>query len=94
MFSYAKVFNGDISSWDVSNVVSMDYMFFGAYKFNQDIGNWDVSNAMHMKNMFYHARAFNQNLSNWNISKVGDNKPANFNSDSLLQESFLPKAWQ
>ena len=37
-------FNGDISSWDVSNVTNMGQMFSGS-QFNGDISNWDVSNV-------------------------------------------------
>ena len=43
MFRNSK-FNGDISSWNVSNVCNMKVMF--AYSiFNGDISNWDVSNV-------------------------------------------------
>ena len=38
-------FNGDISSWDTSNVTDMKGMFSGATAFNQDIGSWDTSNV-------------------------------------------------
>lgn len=43
MFSEARVFNGDISGWDVSNVTNMDYMFQNAQAFNQDLSGWCVS---------------------------------------------------
>ena len=43
----------DISSWDVSNVTYMSYMFYGCDKFNQNISNWDVSNVKDMLFMFY-----------------------------------------
>ena len=36
------IFNQDISSWNVSNVTNMDYMFQGS-SFNQDISSWSVN---------------------------------------------------
>ena len=54
MFTYSK-FNGDISSWDVSNVESMDTMFYRS-EFtgeNGDISKWDVRNVKNMGSMFY-----------------------------------------
>ena len=45
-------FNGDISSWDVSNVQTMSAMFWGCESFNQDISNWDVSKVKQNENMF------------------------------------------
>ena len=67
MFSGATSFNGDISSWDVSNVTDMSSMFQNAYVFNQNISSWDVSNVLDMSNMFEIATAFNQNIGGWGI---------------------------
>ena len=39
----ADDFNGDVSTWDVSNVWWTGDMFRGANSFNQDISGWDVS---------------------------------------------------
>ena len=36
-------FNGDLSSWDVSNVTSMVRMFAQASSFNGDLSSWNVS---------------------------------------------------
>jgi hypothetical protein len=47
-------FNGDISRWDVSNVVTMEKMFYWS-KFNGDISRWDVSNVENMYAMFDHS---------------------------------------
>ena len=47
----ASVFNGDISSWDVSNVTDMGWMFQRS-KFSGDISNWNVPETVYMKNMF------------------------------------------
>ena len=35
-------FNGNISSWDVSNVVGMSGMFSGTSLFVQNLGNWHI----------------------------------------------------
>ena len=63
-----STFNQDISTWDVSNVTDMSYMFYDA-TFNQPIGNWDVSNVTNMDSMFVNA-TFNQDISSWDVSSV------------------------
>tara|TARA_B100001093_G_scaffold317410_1_gene302800 strand:+ start:736 stop:13770 length:13035 start_codon:yes stop_codon:yes gene_type:complete len=40
-----KLFNSDISNWDVSNVTNMKQMFYNCEAFNQPIGNWNTSNV-------------------------------------------------
>ena len=49
---YAKSFNQDLSAWDVSNVTTMEYMFYEASSFNQDLSAWDVSNVTTMSICF------------------------------------------
>jgi len=61
-------FNQDISSWDVSNVTTMEYMFAEADLFNQDISIWDVSNVISLCGMFANATSFNQPIGNWDVS--------------------------
>jgi surface protein len=67
-------FNGDISSWDVSNVWNMEQMFLNstpnASLFNGDISSWDVSNVTSMGGMFYGATSFNQDIGSWDIINV------------------------
>jgi len=62
MFLNSK-FNGDISKWDVSNVVSVVGMFLNS-KFNGDISKWDVSNVVSVVGMFKES-IFNQELTSW-----------------------------
>jgi len=52
-------FNDDISAWDMSNVSTMEFMFYDARAFDQPIGGWDVSNVTDMESMFHGAEAFN-----------------------------------
>jgi hypothetical protein len=75
MFSKAFIFNGDISSWDVSNVTNMSFMFSVAAAFDQPIGSWNVSAVTNMASMFAGDgesifTIFNQSLDNWNVSSV------------------------
>jgi surface protein len=69
---YDTIFNGDISSWDVSNVVSMPNMFSNATSFNIDISSWDVSSVTNMGGMFSNATNLNIDLSSWDVSSVTD----------------------
>ncbi|WP_349351311.1 MULTISPECIES: BspA family leucine-rich repeat surface protein [unclassified Flagellimonas] len=70
MFYNAIAFNGDLSQWEVGNVVDMIGVFGGATNFNGDLSSWDVGNVTIMTAMFREASSFNQDISNWNVLKV------------------------
>ena len=57
---------------NLSQVTSMDGMFYGASAINQDISDWDVSAVSDMGGMFYGASAFNQDIGGWDVSAVTD----------------------
>lgn len=62
--------NATMSSWDVSHVTNMEYIFRYATAFNQPIGGWDVSHVTYMTSMFEGASSFNQDISNWNVGSA------------------------
>ncbi len=70
MFAYSRLFNGDISQWDVSHINDMPWMFYHASAFNGDLSQWNVSNVKDMCGVFNGATSFNGDLSQWNVSNV------------------------
>ncbi len=70
LFASKFGFNSDISSWDVSSVTDMSFMFSGS-SFNQPIGDWDVSSVTDMSFMFS-GSSFNQPIGDWDVSSVTD----------------------
>merc|ERR1719305_422485 len=54
----ADKFNGDLSKWDVLNVINMQSMFQYASSFNADLSKWDVSSVNDMTGMFNQATSF------------------------------------
>ncbi len=66
--SALRSFTGDISGWNVSNVVNMRDMFKES-RFTGDISRWDVSNVRYMQGMFYKSQ-FTGDISGWDVSDV------------------------
>ena len=66
MFAYSRLFNGDISQWDVSHIKDMSWMFCHASSFNCDLNSWDVSIVEDVNMMFCEADSFNSdNIKTW-----------------------------
>ena len=61
-------FNGDITYWNMSNVINTDWMFTGSdfTGENSDLSKWDVSNLKSARWMFQLSK-FNQNISTWKL---------------------------
>ncbi|MGK0387188.1 MAG: surface protein [Patiriisocius sp.] len=53
-------FNQDISSWDVSNITDMGYMFYNASSFNQDLSFWKVNGVNQCND-------FSNNATSWTL---------------------------
>ena len=65
-------FNGDISSWDVSNVVNLGYMFKDNKVFDQNLNKWNVEKVKQFNCMFENAIKYNHDISRWKVDNVID----------------------
>ena len=80
LFYNFDVYNIKIDMWNVSNVKTMEGMFYGLTDFtgrstsldgvNCDLSSWDVSNVINMNGMFRFCENFNSDLSKWNVTNV------------------------
>lgn len=80
MFASADKVNFDVSGWDVSNITTMEQMFYQAKAFNNGAATneggkpitWGEKTAKvtTMKEMFNDAEAFNQSVSGWDVSAL------------------------
>ena len=61
LFQSVTNFNEDINDWDVSNVTTMEGMFYGS-NFNKPLHKWNVNKVKNAKDMFYEWTG-NQNIS-------------------------------
>ena len=66
MFHEATAYQGTgISSWDVSNAVTMAFAFDRARSFAEDISQWDVSKVTDIRQVLYGASSFSSDLCRW-----------------------------
>ena len=86
MFFSAGSFNGDIGSWNTSNVQIMNFMFANASSFDQDIGSWNTSSVTEMTAMFNNAGSFDQDISTWVTSSVTEMTAMFLNASSFDQD--------
>ena len=92
MFWNAKVFNGDISKWDVSSLTGMGRMFLDATSFNGDISTWNVSSVENMYCTFQRAASFNRDISKWDVLSV-TNMDQMFHGARSFKQKLCGDAW-
>jgi surface protein len=74
LFFYNSEFNKDVTTWDSSNVTTLENAFQvnidSGGLFNQNIRYWNTSNVTNMNNFLRNQGNFNQDISNWNVDNV------------------------
>ena len=63
MFYGCSKFNGNIASWNTSNVTDMNSMFSNATLFNHNIGSWNISKVNNMNGMLNNSGLSTENYS-------------------------------
>ncbi len=71
---------------DLSQVLSIAYMFSYAEKFNEPIGHWDVGNVEDMNHLFARAYKFNQDIGEWDVSNVTNPEDMFTDAESFNQD--------
>jgi hypothetical protein len=70
-FHTASSMNADVGNWDISKVVNMELMFYGAAAFEGNgLDKWDTSALLNMDRTFQGANNMDADLGKWVVSKV------------------------
>jgi surface protein len=96
-FADCTIFDGNIGSWDVSNISNFSNMFYSARAFNNggssSINNWQIkqTGSVVMSSMFgashgFKVMSFNQPIGNWNMSNVTNVTSMFYNQRSFNQD--------
>ena len=71
MFNYNQhVTTRGIGNWDVSKVITMEYMFGSNSAYDEDLSSWDTGEVENMRYMFHLAYTYDQDLSGWDVALV------------------------
>ena len=91
LFSNLDPHNIDISEWDVSNVKSMNALFFTCRNLICDISKWNVSKVESMNSMFAQCCKFDCNLDDWDVKNVKYGNMENIFNGCPLEKN--PPKW-
>jgi hypothetical protein len=87
----AKLFNANLSQWDVSNVKRAESAFGNSLLFDSDVSEWNVAKMENINRMFGWAPKFNSDVSKWDVRKV--TAAASFLASSTQSLKWATTAW-
>ncbi|MCR5832975.1 MAG: DUF285 domain-containing protein [Candidatus Saccharibacteria bacterium] len=107
--AYVRRWTLDLSSWDMSNVVDMSYMFYHTgtetsdnLVWSLDLSSWNIDKAVNMAYMFaytgnnyyyYPARSWDLNISGWDTSRVSSMAGMFEEAGSTSYYSYYSTVW-
>jgi surface protein len=94
MFHSCSNFNGDVSTWDTSNVTTFGLIqagigfgtFYNCTSFNGDISGWSFASAADINGLLWNCQAFNQDVTGWDVSNVTSMYGLFYNCDAFNQD--------
>ena len=89
MFYGCKLFNGDLTQWNVQKVPDMRNMFYGCEAFIEGIFPLAQNNMVtDMRNMFRGCKLFNGDLTQWNVQNVESMSNMFYGCESFIEGIF------
>ena len=79
--------NVDLTYWDVSRVIRMNFMFCNKNLIFTGLTNWNTCRVTNMSDMVSSNNTFNSDISNWDVSKVS-NMNMMFN-DAIIFNQYI-----
>jgi surface protein len=83
--------NGQIETWDTSNVTDMSSAFMGMTKFNRNLNSWNISKVTNMKCMFKGCSRYDKLKNTWNLNNVSEKKHIfknTYNKPHIIYDNF------
>ena len=91
-FSECYEFNGDLSNWDVSNVMNMNNAFKRCKVFEgKGLEKWNVTKAIAVQQTFAYCYKFHADLNSWKPTELFPRNKAHFTFQDCTSLSQLPK---
>ena len=87
----SRLFNADLSKWDVSKVTSGESAFGSSPLFDSDVSEWNVAKMVTISRMFGWSLKFDSDLSKWDVSKL--TAAASFMAQSTQSRKWATTAW-
>ena len=89
-------FNGDIYSWDTTNVENMSYMLFNCDLFDQSLAAWTIANVSNFTNFMQNATGlstsnYDATLIAWEANPHDNDISINFGGSQFTESAYASR---